>query len=768
MIYVLGDHDLGTYWNGGETIRIYNIEDTHHLYNGYLLCGGNIPHVIPHFDALYQIMFNDPRCLFVTNHSAFNRGWALIRLGHNRSFAVGAHGEYYLKVNKRQELKRRRLRWLLIRPVNGLANRMRFLMSSIALGHKMGYRCLLFWAASEGFDDARFEDLFDGNFLIKFGVSLIDDFQFNLLSKYAYKMEQAIPGILNGLQQVKSYSCTVGYQDLAHPVLSITGSNDLIYVFGHFEQFRHLKDGLTRRVHELYREGKPRYSASVPPVLAREAQKLAKGTAVKDPTAVTYGDPPLPFPPVAARKTPETAPDNASLIVTEKRAAPNVAHCALKTIADRPFPRVERGNNPLLCKGDGQEEETWSPFNSTATKSGNLGIRPYGFHIRRGENLSFDISRVGRYLQIARSILDHEPLARFYISTNHRETLEYLLQMLPKHSILFLQKEFLEETDWNFSYLDARRPQGSSRFALADLWCLSRCKKVFGTHDSSFSTVASMWGGIPLHTVVTCGSSELTLMPHNHFPSGWSLVTCCMNRSQNLLYSLMTWLDCTDIDEIVVIDWTSTSSISSDIEKKAGNHPFFQKIRCHRVEKQTSWILTWAYNLAVSLARYDKIIKLDCDVSLDPKFFPVNDNFRKLDSRNPPIFYTGDWKTSSQIHLNGQVLVKRTDFIAINGYNEHLTKYGYDDTDLYLRLMNMGLTHAKFIDSSNGRSLIRHRDHSNFDRICNQIRGIDETGAPPDMKTMIEHNRILSDKMKWDGNQQKHHYLFKDDAIFII
>ena len=53
------------------------------------------------------------------------------------------------------------------------------------------------------------------------------------------------------------------------------------------------------------------------------------------------------------------------------------------------------------------------------------------------------------------------------------------------------------------------------------------------------------------------------------------------------------------------------------------------------------------------------------------------------------MFYTGNWKTAkdeNEKHLNGVVYVDRRQFMAVNGYNERLRSYGWDDTDLYDRL----------------------------------------------------------------------------------
>ena len=56
---------------------------------------------------------------------------------------------------------------------------------------------------------------------------------------------------------------------------------------------------------------------------------------------------------------------------------------------------------------------------------------------------------------------------------------------------------------------------------------------------------------------------------------------------------------------------------------------------------------------------------------------------------NENEFYRGHWeraRNENEIHFNGQLFCRTTDFYEVNGYNERITTYGYDDTDLYIRI----------------------------------------------------------------------------------
>ena len=53
------------------------------------------------------------------------------------------------------------------------------------------------------------------------------------------------------------------------------------------------------------------------------------------------------------------------------------------------------------------------------------------------------------------------------------------------------------------------------------------------------------------------------------------------------------------------------------------------------------------------------------------------------------IFYRGNWehaKNNNQMQINGKMFCKYHNLIRVNGYNENITTYGWDDDDLYIRL----------------------------------------------------------------------------------
>ena len=82
------------------------------------------------------------------------------------------------------------------------------------------------------------------------------------------------------------------------------------------------------------------------------------------------------------------------------------------------------------------------------------------------------------------------------------------------------------------------------------------------------------------------------------------------------------------------------------------------------------------------------------------------------------------------------MIVKKIDFLRVNGYNENIVNYGYDDCDMYKRLNKLGLKRIPIIENISDRYLIHHTDHTNYDRIKYQsIKNLDN-------KLVIEQNDL--------------------------
>jgi len=179
---------------------------------------------------------------------------------------------------------------------------------------------------------------------------------------------------------------------------------------------------------------------------------------------------------------------------------------------------------------------------------------------------------------------------------------------------------------------------------------------------------------------------------------GISLFTAIKNRTDLLEKALPTWTICNEIDEIIIVDWSSDKSLRRLIRKFQNG-----KILLVMVTGQGKWILSRAFNLAARFTTGRMILKIDADVMIRPGFFDKH-------TLKPGLFFSGNWamgRDDNERHLNGNAFLYRDDFFKVNGYNEYIKSYGWDDDDLFLRLESLGLK-RKYFDIGT----LKHLEHT--------------------------------------------------------
>ena len=181
---------------------------------------------------------------------------------------------------------------------------------------------------------------------------------------------------------------------------------------------------------------------------------------------------------------------------------------------------------------------------------------------------------------------------------------------------------------------------------------------------------------------------SFTLNPFKHgIEDGISLFTAIKNRKDTFEDVLQTWVACEKIDEIIIVDWDSDESLIPLVQKHQNGKLFLTTVK-----DQPKWVLSFAFNLAARLTTRTQILKIDADVKIFPAFFEKH----PLEKGK---FYCGNWRirrNDNEMHLNGIVYLQREDFFRVNGYNEFIKFYGWDDSDLYQRLESAGLNRNDF------------------------------------------------------------------------
>jgi len=304
-----------------------------------------------------------------------------------------------------------------------------------------------------------------------------------------------------------------------------------------------------------------------------------------------------------------------------------------------------------------------------------------GIHIRRGDATSRDNPNCYHYgihpkyidLEVGKLIKKNSKL-KVFLATDSVDT-HQKLKAKYKDKIISYDKSFVE------SKFNSEKPGQFD--AMVEVYLLSKTTKLYTTRWSTFSELARGMGKLPSEVISVSPGSTTSLrnLPKH---TGVSLLTCCMNRNENLKKSLETWLKVPEIDEIIIVDWGSSVPVWKLIPKETNG----KKIKLVSAPDETKWILSRAFNLGASFATRQNLLKLDADIMLSPDV--IKDN--KLTDHN---FFHGTWKTAKDLNeesLNGQLYCKTADFWKVNGYHEGIVTYGWDDDDLYGRLIGAGLT----------------------------------------------------------------------------
>jgi len=208
-------------------------------------------------------------------------------------------------------------------------------------------------------------------------------------------------------------------------------------------------------------------------------------------------------------------------------------------------------------------------------------------------------------------------------------------------------------------------------------------------------------------------------------PRKFSVISCVMNRAERAEGAVKNWLECPDIDEIILVDWSSSEQMK---------FPESKKLKVIRVEGEKHFAIAPALNLAIDHVSGEWIAKMDVDYRITPEFL----RSLRLDGET---FWRGNNKgmapDDNERHLNGFVAVASDRIKEVGGYHEGFKGYGHDDCDLYARLTASGLTSHDVREAMG----IRHEPHGREMRTLNM--------PSDDYRTMMLANRSIAEEDPW-------------------
>ena len=195
-----------------------------------------------------------------------------------------------------------------------------------------------------------------------------------------------------------------------------------------------------------------------------------------------------------------------------------------------------------------------------------------------------------------------------------------------------------------------------------------------------------------------------------------SLVVALKNRFKMLKISVQSWIQQPEIKEIVIVNW---SSDDFDHQYLVNLDP---RIRIVDVLNQKYYHVSKAINTAMKSASCDHILKVDVDHIFNP--FHNLSEWLNLNWDNE--FLTGYWRQNvldNHIgfieNLHGLIAISKENYFKSGGYNEKMTGWGWEDCDIYNRLMSELKLKRRYIYLNSKNVPVYHNPHSDTIRVMN-------------------------------------------------
>ena len=185
-----------------------------------------------------------------------------------------------------------------------------------------------------------------------------------------------------------------------------------------------------------------------------------------------------------------------------------------------------------------------------------------------------------------------------------------------------------------------------------------------------------------------------------------SVVTVAQDRTEHLRQSAAAIACWGGHKEHIILDWSSNPAILRD------DLPDDPRIRLVRVEGEKQWWLTRAYNQAVKLSQERWLLKVDADCVLESTFFEA---FQPGRATLQTCWTHSGLASESTFGSWGLFCVEREAFQRCGGFNEWLFGWGFDDTDLYERLLELPDTNLSLLPKC-GIRVIEHGQQQRLGR----------------------------------------------------
>ena len=191
-----------------------------------------------------------------------------------------------------------------------------------------------------------------------------------------------------------------------------------------------------------------------------------------------------------------------------------------------------------------------------------------------------------------------------------------------------------------------------------------------------------------------------------------------MNRTHHLKQTLIKNIeDNSDYDnwEIVLLDYNSQDGMEDWVKEKAAGYIASGKVIYYQTPDPDKFNHSHAKNVAFNLATGDIVCNINADNFTGLHFASyVNESFNKKSNQVlTPIYFTGQNKDKMPPRdIMGKVCVRKNDFLKVNGFDESMAMYGFEDYDFINRLELANINRAPIEDAFWG--FIEHENEERY------------------------------------------------------
>jgi hypothetical protein len=162
--------------------------------------------------------------------------------------------------------------------------------------------------------------------------------------------------------------------------------------------------------------------------------------------------------------------------------------------------------------------------------------------------------------------------------------------------------------------------------------------------------------------------------------------------------------------EFVLLDYNSSDGLEDWVKENLQEYLQSGKLVFYRTTEPQYFQRSHSRNMVFKLAGGDVVCNIDADNFMGKGFADYVYNFFKEEKSS---FLTPSFSCRDVI---GKVCIDKKHFLHVSGYDEQMEGYGYEDLDLYNRLVHANYSHSPITESGFNKAI----QHSHEERFKNE------------------------------------------------